>query len=419
MRDAEEGNPAEGNPADGGESSPDRSADPEARSGRAVGFALTLTRALLESVELRRILYVILSGATAGDGLGFNRALLFLEDSGGRTLRGQLAVGPETVEEASAIWEAMEAEQFDLVRVMHQYDHFEMDPRAARLSRWLERVRFPLPMGAAPTSSMGGGAREGERPLADLLAAVLATNQVVLEVARPVSAPGLGSALRPTAAAPLCLEERVIGVLVVDNAFNGGSIGPDDLRNLQTLADLAAVAVERARLYERLQQMAEQDGLTGLLNRRGFEERFEALLALSRRQGEALSVLLVDADYFKAVNDQLGHQVGDDLLRGLAAKVSERIRQGDLAGRYGGDEMVVALRGAGGVEALRVAEQLCRAVQGIELGIQGVARPSISVGVAEVRPGHGGLASVLAEADQALYGAKHAGRGRARLYRPL
>ena len=123
--------------------------DPEATSPsgvlRARDFSLTLTQALLETLELRRILYVILSGSTAGDGLGFNRAFLWLEDEGGRSLRGQLAIGPENHHEASRIWEAMEAERFDLARVMHQYDAFEADTGASRLARIVERMSLPLP----------------------------------------------------------------------------------------------------------------------------------------------------------------------------------------------------------------------------------------------------------------------------------
>jgi len=270
-------------------------------------------------------------------------------------------------------------------------------------------------------------AAEASRDLGDLLAEVLATGALATERWRPITASGLQTPLRPCAAAPLYLESRVIGVLVVDNAFNGRPITAVDQQNLQTLADLAAVAVERARLHERLRRMAEQDGLTGLLNRRSFEERFDRLLTLCRRQGEPLSLLLLDADHFKRVNDQLGHQVGDQLLRGIAQMVQARIRQGDLAGRYGGDELVVALSGARDEEALRVATDLCAVARALPLGAEGNGgdpgrppgvTPSISVGGVQVRPEHADLAAVLAEADAALYAAKRAGRGRAHLYRP-
>ncbi|MFH2009101.1 MAG: sensor domain-containing diguanylate cyclase [bacterium] len=374
---------------------------------RAPDFQLTLTRALLETLELRRILYVILSGITAGDGLGFNRAFLLLTDEGDRALRGQLAIGPESVAEASRIWEAMEAERFDLARVMQRYEEFRADPQASRLARQVERVSLPLPL------------EPGDDPLWTLLDRVLASRESILVNDRQVAFTGADLTLECFALTPLLLAERVVGVILVDNRYNGRNIAPEELDDLQTLANLAAVAVERARLHERIRRMAERDGLTGLLNRRRFDELLPDLFADCQTHREPLSALLLDVDEFKAVNDRHGHLAGDDLLRGLARLIQERVRAGDLPVRFGGDELAVVLPRAAGDEALAVAEELVAGVRATDFGSGGQSlRATVSIGVATLHAQCVTHTQLLTEADQALYAAKAAGRDRAVLFDP-
>jgi diguanylate cyclase (GGDEF)-like protein len=381
------------------------------RRARAEDFSLTLTRALLETIDLRRILYVILTGATAGDGLGFNRAFLWLEDEGERALRGQLAVGPRSGEEASRIWEAMEAAQFDVADVMARYEAFAKDPQASCLARTVERLSIPLPLQTARALD-SNGEEKGEVFL-ELLSDVMNNHRPLLSNAAPVPLPGGEVVLSHFALVPLLLSEQAIGVLAVDNAFNGQPVAEEEIHDLQILANLAAVAVERARLYERLRRMAEQDGLTGLFNRRFFDERIGELFEEARRHAEPLSVILLDADRFKEVNDRFGHLAGDDLLRGLARLITGRLRHGDFAARYGGDELVAVLPRASGAEALGVARELCETAKSSSFGPDGQIKASLSAGVAELGPGHGGPADLLQDADRALYEAKRAGRSRA------
>jgi diguanylate cyclase (GGDEF)-like protein len=373
---------------------------------RAKDFQLTLTRALLASLELRRTLYAILSGTTAGDGLDFNRAFLFLADEGQRVLRGQLAIGPASPEEADRIWRALEALHFDLAQVMERYDAFAHDAQAAELSTWFERVTYPLPLVATPE----------EDPFHPLLRRAFQERQPLVVNDLPLPLPGTSLVLVNFALAPLAIADRTVGLLVVDNAWNGRPIEDAELDDLVSVANLAAVAVERARLYERIRQMADVDGLTGLLNRRRLDEIFPDLVAACRRHGEPLAVLLVDVDHFKSWNDRLGHLIGDDLLRGIAEAIRARLRQSDAACRYGGDEVVIVLPRTGGVEAMRVAEHVRVAVRALSPGSSEVDPPSVSIGVAELRDRHTGPSDLLADADQALYAAKEAGRNRAVLH---
>jgi diguanylate cyclase (GGDEF)-like protein len=381
---------------------------------RAPDFQLTLTRALLETLDPGRILYVILSGITAGDGLGFNRAFLLLADEGERSLQGKLAIGPENQREASRIWEAMEAERFDLTRVMARYDEFRADPGASRLVHLVERLSLPLPLAPSSDTFLG------------LLHRVLSEQRPLMVNGPEVAFTPTPLSLKRFALAPLVTQERSVGAIVVDNRWTGRAVTERDLDDLQSLANLAAVAVERARLHERIKTLAEQDGLTGLLNRRRFDELLAGSFAAARQHGEDLSLLLLDVDRFKDVNDRQGHLAGDDLLRGLARLVAARVRRGDRVARYGGDELAVLLPRAGGPEALQVAEELTRAARGADFapsdgaaGAPGTGagagpplRATVSIGVATAHPGCADHTQLLREADRALYRAKESGRDR-------
>lgn len=357
---------------------------------------------MLESLELESILYVLLSGVTAGDGLDFNRALLFLEDEGGRSLQGQLAIGPASAEDAHRIWEAMEVQRFDLARLLEAHAEFRRDARASTLSTELRRLAYPLPL---PARGPAGQA---------LMAQALRSKRPLFRNTERVTLPMSSIVLEHVAVVPLLLAERPIGLLWVDNTYNGRPVRARELDDLMTVANLAAIAVERARLVERLRRVAEIDGLTGLVNRRRFDEVYPALLASGRERGEPLSVALLDVDHLKPINDLRGHLAGDDALRGVAGAVRARLRTGDVAVRYGGDEFVLVLPRATGAAALELAEQLRRAVEAQGFGPEGDLRVTLSMGVAEAR--HADTpASLLERADGALYTAKRAGRNRVAL----
>ena len=125
---------------------------------------------------------------------------------------------------------------------------------------------------------------------------------------------------------------------------------------------------ERKRLEFELERLARSDGLTGLANRRAFDETLEREWRRAMREGTELSLLLIDADHFKSFNDANGHQVGDDCLRTLAGTMRDTFRRaGDLAARYGGEEFCAILPRTGQAEAAKMAEELRRAIEALRL----------------------------------------------------
>ena len=161
---------------------------------------------------------------------------------------------------------------------------------------------------------------------------------------------------------------------------------------------------------EELERLASLDPLTGVGNRRLFDELLVAEAARVQRYGGALSLVIADIDYFKEINDSHGHATGDEVIRAVAGVLRQAARGADSVARYGGEEFAVILPQTVAAQAVYFAERARRAVAEKVLAPQG-KRVTISLGVAEVRPG-GDAAQLLRDADEALYRAKQEGRNR-------
>lgn len=165
----------------------------------------------------------------------------------------------------------------------------------------------------------------------------------------------------------------------------------------------------------RIYESAVRDPLTRVHNRRYLDERLEGEFAFARRHGTALSVLILDIDHFKQVNDEKGHLAGDAVLRVVAASIHRILRAEDVVARYGGEEFCVVARGVDQNNALIIAERLRRTVEQLKIPCEGeTIRVTISCGVATFRPDHAyaDVEGLLADADSALYRAKESGRNR-------
>jgi diguanylate cyclase (GGDEF)-like protein len=187
---------------------------------------------------------------------------------------------------------------------------------------------------------------------------------------------------------------------------------------IKSLLRIKALQEELARANESLRRMSQTDGLTGVDNRRHIEERLTEMFEHAARLNEPLAVVMCDVDHFKSVNDTHGHQAGDAVLRQLAEVLRTTAREIDRVGRYGGEEFVVVLPGAGLEDAVAFADRVRSAVAAQEFTYEGgTLRRTISAGVAawpdpEVRHQE----ALVKAADDALYVAKERGRNRVVAY---
>jgi diguanylate cyclase (GGDEF)-like protein len=190
----------------------------------------------------------------------------------------------------------------------------------------------------------------------------------------------------------------------------------DDTRKLaEWLASQAAIALENARLHEIVQHQAITDELTGLVNRRRFLAALDAEILRARRLGGPLSVVLVDLDDFKRINDRFGHPVGDTVLLAFADLMRAHVREVDVAGRLGGEEFSILLPETDLAGAAAGAERLRHALAEQSLELEGrTLEVTASFGVAELSSGQSGD-ELLRAADAALYRAKEQGKNRVSL----
>ncbi len=215
------------------------------------------------------------------------------------------------------------------------------------------------------------------------------------------------------ATVPIVHSTEEIGFLVLTRGEDD-PLGELEGRYVQAIADQAALAIHNARLVARLERLSTHDELTGLPNRRLFARELERALASADRYGQPLSLLALDLDHFKHLNDSFGHPAGDAALTAVGDVFRSSLREVDTVARAGGEEFWVLLAHTAEQGAIEVAEKLRRGVAALEMegaAAQPLGHLSVSIGVATRRPGEDARA-LLARADAALYQAKAAGRDR-------
>jgi diguanylate cyclase (GGDEF)-like protein len=209
-------------------------------------------------------------------------------------------------------------------------------------------------------------------------------------------------------AVPLVFRDDMLGVLVA--LAHGTTVFlPHDAAALGAYAAQAAIALSNARLVERLERQAAEDPLTGLANQRAFHVACEHELSRAARTGQPISIVAVDLDHFKALNDAHGHPYGDEVLRRAARALSRAVRPHDTVARMGGEEFALLLPDTDADGARVVAERARAAVATVVVPGRGL---TASAGVASHAGPHASLERLLAHADRALYRAKAAGRDR-------
>lgn len=241
-----------------------------------------------------------------------------------------------------------------------------------------------------------------------------AIDSYVVQRRQPLLIPSDAMKGPPMMAVPISAQQSVVGVLRVgDKSPATGKTGytREDLRLLEILANLASLAMDNCVLMNNVQQTALRDNLTGLLTNRAFQDELESAVLEASRYNQPLSLVLVDVDHFKSINDTHGHQAGDTVLQGLAHVMDRNVRPVDVIARYGGEEFAILFRQTTHVEAVHIAEQIRRDLkeQVFDVNIKKISITG-SFGVATFPEDATSSQQLFRQADQRLYKAKHGGR---------
>jgi two-component system cell cycle response regulator len=208
---------------------------------------------------------------------------------------------------------------------------------------------------------------------------------------------------------PLFAEGEPVGALILERGEKDAArLEKSVVSMIDQFAAHGALSLRNSLLLDQIRRLAATDALTGLANRRTFEETLERELSRATRQGDDLTLVMIDLDHFKSLNDSQGHQVGDEVLRHVGRRLTEHCRDFDTPARYGGEEFAVILPRCSVQESLEVAERMRRSLAEGEPPVPITA----SAGVATFPSQAGGLDGLIRAADHALYVAKGAGRDR-------
>jgi diguanylate cyclase (GGDEF)-like protein len=357
------------------------------------------------TLKLDQIFYIILTALTSHEGLGFNRAMLFLVNEKDTLLEGVMGIGPHSAEEAGKIWHAISLSKMTLDDFIESYAAFRSNEES-RLNSIVRGMKIPLreDMGILALTILEGMPFEITSPEAKKL--VDLNTQKALNTDLFVTV-------------PLKAKDRVLGALLVDNVFNKKPITKSDVRMLTMLANHAGLAIENSRLYEETVFLSNTDWMTKLWNYGRFQQSLTLEIEKADSSDSPLSLVMIDVDNFKNYNDTLGHMKGDDALRTIAGVLRAKSRKLDIVARYGGEEFVIIMPSTPKENARLFAERLRSEIERLyadEKDIQANKRITISCGVATYSEDANNKNDLILRADIALYEAKMVGKNRTCVY---
>jgi diguanylate cyclase (GGDEF)-like protein len=223
--------------------------------------------------------------------------------------------------------------------------------------------------------------------------------------------PGMGW-IRSFISAPITIRGHVVGIINIMSATPNFFTSEHSDR-LMAFAAQSAVAIENAQLFEQAYYLSVTDPLTELINRRHFFEVVQLEFERALRYRRTLSVMMVDVDHFKNINDSFGHAMGDLVLREIATRIKRTLRTNDIVARFGGEEFIVLMPETNLVQGCQVAERVRHAVSDVPIEKEvGTVQITLSIGVAEMNEKSSNMDQLIKDADEALYAAKATGRNR-------
>lgn len=366
-----------------------------------------ISLALQSTLQKNKLMHIFLTAVTAGYGLGFNRAMIFLKkDVYQETFVGNAAIGPLSIQEGHQIWENVVSQRLTL------RDFIKLQKEAEENDQELNRKVRDLEFTITDHYPVLKHVIENKDPLLVSTAEWYSHCKMVQKLNDHFD-------VTKMAVIPLMTRGRAIGVMVIDNIVDGKPFSYEDLDNIMPLATQGAMAIENALLYERTQELVMTDGLTRLRNKRYLETITQDLYTEAKRHHTALAVMMIDLDYFKVYNDTNGHLMGDQVLVQVASLLSNLTPDTGAAIRFGGEEFCVILPGCSQEDAQILAENIRQSIN--EYPFKSRERQpdgalSASIGLSVYPDNVDEPESLIETADQAVYASKKNGRNRVTVF---
>ncbi|MBU0468963.1 MAG: sensor domain-containing diguanylate cyclase [Candidatus Omnitrophica bacterium] len=369
-------------------------------SKKELAVLYEVSNAMRSSLKLNPILHTILTGVTAHSGLGFNRAILFLVNTHDRCLEPRTAIGPESGEHAQQIWEYI-SESNQHIDDLIKEDKVEQNIKSqSSLFDSIKDLKIPL----KDNDNLLSNAYHDGSPTHitpdkisqysdDIFLKHFHTNELVI--------------------VPLKAKDKVNGIIIADNIYTQKVISEEDLKMFIMLANQAGLAIENSRLYEIVMHKSHTDSLTSLWNHGFFQDKLTEEIEKSKENKKPLTLLIMDLDNFKILNDSCGHQNGDIILKEVSNLLKDSSREIDYVCRYGGEEFSIILTQTNKEVGYSIAERIRQKIEQHAFpafSLYHEQKVTVSIGLATFPDDAENNNDLISQADRAMYKAKFSGK---------
>lgn len=355
-----------------------------------------LNKAMRTTLRLDEIIYIILTGLTAHQGLGFNRAILLFLDNDGKNIQGFMGIGPLTSKESGSIWHSIEKDKKNLYDLIDNYNFFKntKNNMAYQFNEFIKSLSFQY----SPENKILFDALQNKSTLHFKKEDTcnLQQNPLIQKLN-----------LEEFLLCSLWIKSQAKGIIIVDNCITKKSIEPDDIKTFNMFIDQASGAIENSQSFESTLTKAHTDALTSLWNYGYFQYKLDEELIKADSAILPLSVMMIDVDDFKKFNDTYGHIQGDNALKELSATIKENCRKIDILCRYGGEEFSLILPNNNKQEAGLLGERIRKSIEQKKIIS---ANFTVSIGISSYPEDGRNKITIINQADKSLYQAKRNGK---------
>ncbi len=355
-----------------------------------------LTRAMRTTLRLDEITYIILTGLTAGQGLGFNRAVLFLVDEETNKIQGFMGIGPMDAREAETIWRSIEEEQKDLYALIENYRHIQQNKLKPKFLEFVRSLSFPL------------------NKESGLIFDILAKQHALWLKQESLKSLGNDPLVQKFnfeefLIHPLHIKNKPAGAVVVDNYITKKPLSEEDVKIFNMFMEQARGAIENSQSFESTLLKSHTDSLTSLWNHGYFQYKLDEEISKAKSSRRPLAIMMIDVDDFKKFNDTHGHTQGDETLKQISRILAQNCRKIDVLCRYGGEEFSLILPDSSRRDALLLGERIRKSIAQETISGNNF---TVSIGIAAFSADTSDKTTLIKQADTALYAAKRQGKNR-------